>query len=297
MAPAPAAITPSEPAGNAPKLDTPARYQRAPDTQGGRLLAGVQLLNGLVMGAAVGASLPSGSSQTAFLTSVSAGLLLGAATWGLSALAPFSMAKAGVLSLGLATGLLAGLGSSLVAGGDGLTTAGLGLGVSQAGLLVAALVLSGRNDVSVESLSLMTAGSLYAATIGLLTMTMLGGVSSTSLGVVLLAPAAGLAISAIVSHWLTLDPRRLALMTGIPIGTAALVALLGSVLGAGQLSSGVALGAMALTLTVTALVTAPDAKPPSTEPAVHALTPSVTVVPAGQHNEGLAVGPAMALQF
>ncbi len=200
---------------------------------------------------------------------------------------------------GSGVGALAGFGLATALVVSSFPIASLiALAGSQIGILVPLIALWSTDDISGADLAQMGMTSTYAFVLTALTSFLFSGLSATArLSAVLFAPAFGMALGALWALGPDLAAGRVLKLTALPLGVGALTLLLGLALAGGnlQIVSAATLITTIATFGLTYFLTADDAAAPTTTPV--ALQPTVTMVPAGWRNEGMAVGPALVGRF
>ncbi|MBE2253338.1 MAG: hypothetical protein IAE78_27665 [Myxococcus sp.] len=273
------------------------RFSRFSAGPGGALFAFAEGLDGLVLGALAGTGL--GSSGGAFLGALVGGVVLGGAATALQYAHPIGVATAGTIALGIGVGVLAGFGLSTALVVSSFSLASLiALAGSQVGMLVPLLALWSVDDISGNDLALMGMTSTYAFVLTALTSFLFTSISPTAaLAAMLFAPAFGMALGGLWAMGTDLAGGRILKLTALPLGVGLLTGLLGLALAAGngQIVAAATLVTTVATFGVTYFLTADE--PASTPGAPVAVQPTVSMVPAGWRNEGLAVGPALVGHF
>lgn len=301
-------LTRDEPPAPPSIAGSPERFSRFSAGRGGPLFAFSQIVDGLVLGAVLGAGLsaqstaPLAGAQGAYL-----GALLGAVGFGafgtaLQYVQPIGLVAAGASALGLGVGALAGLGVATLLGSivpmlSALVPGVLALVGSQVGGLVPLALLWGQADLDPSALALMAAGCLNAFAAAALVNTALA--RPLQAGALLIAPAVGMAVGGLFAA-LTRPQLAVVMRYGaLPLGVGlALFYLGGAIFQVPQLAAVTALGGMAVTAGVAALVSfATDPGRPAAPTSALRLTPSVALVPPGPAGTTLAFGPAMTALF
>ena len=120
-------------------------------------------------------------------------------------------------------------------------------------------------------------------------------------GVMLLAPAAGMALGGLLATQLDLAPGRLLKLTAIPLGVGLICLYAGGLAESDKIPPATALVGTTVALALTALFTS---EPPedtvagrSDEESQPLVMVSPTLLPAGRRNEGMATGAALLMQF
>lgn len=303
----PSTPTREEPQSVAPTAASRERFSRFSAGRGGPLFAFSQVVDGLVVGGLIGAGLstPSTGPLTvpagAYLGALAGGVGLGAVGVLLQYFQPIGLVAAGAAALGLGVGVLAGLGlasglSSFVTGLPEVLPGLLALVGSQVGALVPLALLWSADDLDPSDLAMLGAGALDAFALAAFFNVALDRPLLPS--ALLLAPAVGMAVGGLIAA-LTRVPLATVVRYGaLPVGIGlALFYLGGVVFQAPQLAAIAALGGMALTVGITALVG--SAQDPSTPTAPDAVTvvPSITILPASPRTEQLVLGPGFVGTF
>ncbi len=292
-----AAVTPAGPKASDLVTKEGGRFSRFSAGPGGALFAFAEGLDGLVLGALAGTGISGGGG--AFIGALVGVVVLAGAATALQYAHPIGVASAGTMALGLGVGALAGFGlaTALVVSSFPLASL-IALAGSQIGILVPLIALWSTDDISGADLAQMGMTSTYAFVLTALTSFLFGGLSATArLSAVLFAPAFGMALGALWALGPDLAAGRVLKLTALPLGVGALTLLLGLALAGGnlQIVSAATLITTIATFGLTYFLTADDAAAPTMTPV--ALQPTVTMVPAGWRNEGMAVGPALVGRF
>lgn len=286
-----------------PKVASPKRFSSFSAGRGGPLFAFSQIVDGMVVGGMMGVGIsgmtePLALSQGAYLGAIAGGVGLGGLAVLLQYFQPIGLVAAGAATLGIAVGALAGLGtasllSAAIPGLPLILPGLLALVGSQVGALVPLALLWSAEDLDAADLALMGAGSLHAVLLtGLFTFAVGRELSAPAM---LLAPAAGMAISGLVAA-LTRFSAGAVLLHATPALGLGLLAFFVTAAATGSLQGGgiAGLGAMAVSVGVTALVAAATGAPPEPSSTV---TPSVLVLPPAPGAALGAVGPALRATF
>ncbi|MBM4781073.1 MAG: hypothetical protein GQE15_25550 [Archangiaceae bacterium] len=274
-----------------------ARFSAFSAGRGGALFAFSQGVDGLVLGAVIGASITAGwraplsGAQGLYLGALAGGVTLGALGSLLQHLQPIGLVAAGATSLGLLVGALAGFGVAALLPVGTAVPGLLALVGSQVGGLVPLALSWAAEDLDPSDLAMMGAAALSAfALTGLLNLATGRPLVPAAL---LLAPAVGMAIGGLIAALTSVPVATIFRYAGLPLGAAlALFALVSGAFESVQLGAAVALGGAAITLGVTALVSV--ATTPA-EPQAVSLVPTLVVLP-GRGSE-LSVGPGAVVTF
>lgn len=303
--PAPVVPLKEEPRSSAPSVADVTRFSRWSAGRGGPVFAFSQIVDGLVVGGLLGTSLSAPSTnpfavpEGAYLGALVGGVSLGGLGVLLQYFQPIGLVAAGATALGLGVGALAGLGiasalASFVPGLPPVLPGLLALVGSQVGGLVPLALLWRANDLDPSDLAMLGAGALNAFALTAFLNVALGRPVLAS--ALLLAPALGMAVGGLVAA-LTQVPLSTVVRAGaLPLSVGlALFYLGGVVFQAPQLAAIAALGGMAVTVGVVALVS--FAQGPATQPEPISVVPTIVVVPPAPRAEQLLLGPGVVATF
>ncbi|AKI99493.1 hypothetical protein ATI61_109305 [Archangium gephyra] len=313
--PPPPAVQPAPPPPPPPEAQGPAetaseratRYSRFSSGSGGLLLVFTELLSGAVTGGILGNTFE--SENGAYVGSVVGGLALGTAAAVYQYYVPVERNESLLVAGGAALGFLAGFGYGTEQELSGRDRAVATLLTTQAGIIGVLAATSLPGDVSEGDASLVGMSSLYAFVLtGLVQATVLlseEGDQNPNLSPTLVAPLLGMGVGGLLAVPFELSASRVFKLTVMPMGVGAVLLLVGTALADGPAVPLSALGGIAATFVITALVTAEDPTPyPPTSPGLRSQSsepfkavPVPVLMRSGRRGESLTAGPGLLMRF
>ncbi len=313
--PPPAEVQPALPPPPPPEaqgpVETPAerakRYSRFSSGAGGMLLVFTELLSGAVTGGILGNTFE--SENGAYVGAVLGSLTLGTAAALYQYYVPVERNESLLAAGGAALGFLAGFGYGTEQELSGRDRAVATLLATQAGIIgvLAATALPG--DVSEGDASLVGMSALYAFVLtGLVQSTVLlsqPGDQDPDISPALVAPLLGMGVGGLLAVPFELSASRVFKLTVLPLGVGAVLLLAGTALADGPAVPLSAIGGIAATFVITALVTAEDPTPyPPTSPGLRSQSsetfravPVPVLMRTGRRSESLTAGPGLLMRF
>jgi hypothetical protein len=281
------------------------RYSRFSAGPGGSLLAFTEVISGVVSGAMLGNSFDTNEndkSNTAYTGAVVGGLTLGTIATMYQYFVPVERNESLLVAGAATTGFVAGL--ALAANGDmsSKSTAWLSLATTQAGIISVLALTQGGGDVSTGDAALVGMVSLYALTLTGLTQGIIDGSSSRDVNYTptFLAPAAGMALGALLTLPLEMDASRVVKLTLVPLGVGSSMLFLGSILAEGTTVPLTALAGIVTSFALTFLLTSDPGIPTERDGLRRAdfqAMPVPVVMAAGPDKSSLAAGPGLFVRF
>ncbi|HEY0097060.1 MAG TPA: hypothetical protein VGB96_22220, partial [Archangium sp.] len=210
---------------------------------------------------------------------------------------------------GAALGFLAGFGYGSEQGLSSRDRAVTTLLTTQAGIIGVLAATSLPGDVSDGDASLVGMSALYAFVLtGLVQSTVLlseAGDQDPNLSPTLVAPLLGLGVGGLLAVPFELSASRVFKLTVMPLGVGAVLLLAGTALADGPAVPLSAIGGIAATFVITALVTAEDPTPyPPTSPGLRSQSPEAfravpvpVLMRTGRRGESLTAGPGVLMRF
>jgi hypothetical protein len=313
--PPPPAVQPAPPPPPPPEAQGPAetaserakRYSRFSSGAGGMLLVFTELLSGAVTGGILGNTFE--SENGAYVGSVIGGLALGTAAAVYQYYVPVERNESLLAAGGAALGFLAGFGYGSEQGLSGRDRAVATLLTTQAGIIGVLAATSLPGDVSEGDSSLVGMSALYAFVLtGLVQATVLlsePGDQDPNLSPTLVAPLLGMGLGGLLAVPFELSASRVFKLTVVPMGVGAVLLLAGTALADGPAVPLSAIGGIAATFVITALVTAEDPTPyPPTSPGLRSQSsetfraiPVPVLMRTGRRGESLTAGPGLMMRF
>ena len=283
------------------------RYSRFSSGSGGMLLVFTELLSGAVTGGILGNTFA--SDNGAYVGAVIGGLGLGTAAAVYQYYVPVERNESLLAAGGAALGFLAGFGFGSEQGLNVRDRSVATLLATQAGIsgVLAATAMPG--DVSDGDASLVGMTSLYAFVLtGLVQATVLlaeEGDQNPNLAPTLVAPLLGMGLGGLLAVPFELSASRVFKLTVLPMGVGAVLLLAGTALADGPAVPLSAIGGIAATFVITALVTAEAPTPyPPTSPRLRSQAsetfqafPVPVLMRTGRRNESLTAGPGLLMRF
>ncbi|OJT18788.1 hypothetical protein BO221_39340 [Archangium sp. Cb G35] len=307
--PAPAPPPPPPPAEGPSETaaERAERYSRFSSGSGGMLLVFTELLSGAVTGGILGNTFA--SENGAYVGAVIGGLGLGTAAAVYQYYVPVERNESLLAAGGAALGFLAGFGFGSEQGLSARDRSVATLLTTQAGIIgvLAATALPG--DVSDGDASLVGMSALYAFVLtGLVQSTVLlaeEGDQDPNLAPTLVAPLLGMGVGGLLAVPFELSASRVFKLTVLPMGVGAVLLLAGTALADGPAVPLSAIGGIAATFVITALVTAEEPMPyPPTSPGLRSqksetfkAVPVPVLMRTGRRNESLTAGPGLLMRF
>jgi hypothetical protein len=313
--PPPPAVQPAPPPPPPPEVQGPAetaseratRYSRFSSGAGGMLLVFTELLSGAVTGGILGHTFE--SENGAYVGSVVGGLALGTAAAVYQYYVPVERNESLLAAGGAALGFLAGFGYGTEQELSGRDRAVATLLTTQAGIIGVLAATAMPGDVSEGDASLVGMSALYAFVLtGLVQSTVLlsePGDQNPNLSPTLVAPLLGMGVGGLLAVPFELSAPRVFKLTVVPMGVGAVLLLAGTALANGPAVPLSAIGGIAATFVITALVTAEDPTPyPPTSPGLRSQSsetfkavPVPVLMSTGRRNESLTAGPGLLMRF
>jgi hypothetical protein len=283
------------------------RYSRFSSGAGGMLLVFTELLSGAVTGGILGNTVE--SENGTYVGAVLGSLTLGTAAALYQYYVPVERNESLLAAGGAALGFLAGFGYGTEQDLSGRDRAIASLLATQAGIIgvLAATALPG--DVSEGDASLVGMSALYAFVLtGLVQSTVLlsqEGDQNPNLAPALVAPLLGMGVGGLLAVPFEISASRVFKLTALPLGVGAVLLLAGTALADGPAVPLSAIGGIAATFVITALVTAEDPTPyPPTSPGLRnqasetfKAVPVPVLMRSGRRNESLTAGPGLLMRF
>ncbi|WP_375769885.1 hypothetical protein NR798_03075 [Archangium gephyra] len=309
--PTPAAQAAPPPPPPPPEASTatepPSRYSRFSYGSGGMLLVFTELLSGAVTGGILGNTFE--SENGAYVGAVLGSLSLGTAAALYQYYVPVERNESLLAAGGAALGFLAGFGYGSEQGLSSRDRAVTTLLTTQAGIIGALAATSLPGDVSDGDASLVGMSSLYAFVLtGLVQSTVLlsePGDQDPNLSPTLVAPLLGMGLGGLLAVPFELSASRVFKLTVMPMGVGAVLLLAGTALANGPAVPLSAIGGIAATFVITALVTAEEPMPyPPTSPGLRSQSsetfravPVPVLMRTGRRSESLTAGPGLLMRF
>lgn len=298
----PGATGPSESSG-----ERAIRYSRFSAGPGGPLLAFTQVISGITSGAMIGHSYDNDHpdekrGSRAYTGAMVTGLTLGTMGTLYQYYVPVERNESFLVSGAATAGFIAGLTVGLESDMSTRSTAWLTLGTTQLGVLSVLALTSGPGDVSTGDAALVGMMSLYAFTLTGLTQAIAdaSGSGDINLTPTFLAPAAGMALGALLATQLELDPGRVVKLTLVPLGVGATMLWLGSALADGTTVPLTAMAGIVTSFALTLLLTSDPGVPTEREGVRRAdfeAVPVPVVMATGHDKSSLAAGPGLFMRF
>lgn len=298
----PGATSPSEPTS-----ERAIRYSRFSAGPGGPLFAFTEVISGIVSGAMLGHSYDKDHPEDtqggrAYTGAVVTGLTLGTASTLYQYYLPVERNEAFLVSGAATAGFVGGLAIGLNSDMSTRNTAWLSLATTQLGVASVLALTSGPGDVSTGDAALVGMASLYALTLTGLTQGIMdssgsGGVNYTPTFV---APAVGMALGALLTIPLELDPGRVVKLTLLPLGVGATMLWLGSALADGTTVPLTAMAGIVTSFALTLLLTSDPGVPTERDSIRRAdfqAVPVPVVLATGRDKSSLAAGPGLFVRF
>lgn len=313
--PPPPAVQPAPPPPPPPEAQRSAetaseratRYSRFSSGSGGMLLVFTELLSGAVTGGILGNTVE--SENGTYVGAVLGSLTLGTAAALYQYYVPVERNESLLAAGGAALGFLAGFGYGTEQDLSGRDRAIASLLATQAGIIGVLAATAMPGDVSEGDASLVGMSALYAFVLtGLVQSTVLlsqEGDQNPNLSPALVAPLLGMGVGGLLAVPLELSSSRIFKLTALPLGVGAVLLLAGTALADGPAVPLSAIGGIAATFVITALVTAEDPTPyPPTSPGLRNQTsetfkalPVPVLMRTGRRNESLTAGPGLLMRF
>ncbi len=313
--PPPPAVQPAPPPPPPPEAQGPVetaseratRYSRFSSGAGGMLLVFTELLSGAVTGGILGNTFE--SENGTYVGAVLGSLTLGTAAALYQYYVPVERNESLLAAGGAALGFLAGFGYGTEQDLSGRDRAIASLLATQAGIIGVLAATSLPGDVSEGDASLVGMSALYAFVLtGLVQSTVLlsqEGDQNPNLSPALVAPLLGMGVGGLLAVPFEISASRIFKLTALPLGVGAVLLLAGTALADGPAVPLSAIGGIAATFVITALVTAEDPTPyPPTSPGLRSQTsetfkavPVPVLMRSGRRNESLTAGPGLLMRF
>lgn len=313
--PPPPAVQPAPPPPPPPEAQGPVetaseratRYSRFSSGAGGMLLVFTELLSGAVTGGILGNTFE--SENGTYVGAVLGSLTLGTAAALYQYYVPVERNESLLAAGGAALGFLAGFGYGTEQDLSGRDRAIASLLATQAGIIGVLAATAMPGDVSEGDASLVGMSALYAFVLtGLVQSTVLlsqEGDQNPNLSPALVAPLLGMGVGGLLAVPFELSATRIFKLTALPLGVGAVLLLAGTALADGPAVPLSAIGGIAATFVITALVTAEDPTPyPPTSPGLRSQTsetfkalPVPVLMRTGRRNESLTAGPGLLMRF
>ncbi|WNG53952.1 hypothetical protein F0U59_03445 [Archangium gephyra] len=283
------------------------RYSRFSSGSGGMLLVFTELLSGAVTGGILGNTFA--SDNGAYVGAVIGGLGLGTAAAVYQYYVPVERNESLLAAGGAALGFLAGFGFGSEQGLNVRDRSVATLLATQAGIIGVLAATAMPGDVSDGDASLVGMTSLYAFVLtGLVQATVLlaeEGDQNPNLAPTLVAPLLGMGVGGLLAVPFELSASRVFKLTVLPMGVGAVLLLAGTALADGPAVPLSAIGGIAATFVITALVTAEAPTPyPPTSPRLRSqasetfkAVPVPVLMRTGRRNESLTAGPGLLMRF
>ncbi|WPB76567.1 hypothetical protein KYC5002_47220 [Archangium violaceum] len=283
------------------------RYSRFSSGAGGMLLVFTELLSGAVTGGILGNTFA--SDNGAYVGAVIGGLGLGTAAAVYQYYVPVERNESLLAAGGAALGFLAGFGFGSEQGLNVRDRSVATLLATQAGIIGVLAATAMPGDVSDGDASLVGMTSLYAFVLtGLVQATVLlaeEGDQDPNLAPTLVAPLLGMGVGGLLAVPFELSASRVFKLTVLPMGVGAVLLLAGTALADGPAVPLSAIGGIAATFVITALVTAEEPTPyPPTSPRLRSQAsetfqafPVPVLMRTGRRNESLTAGPGLLMRF
>ena len=283
------------------------RYSRFSSGSGGMLLVFTELLSGAVTGGILGNTFA--SDNGAYVGAVIGGLGLGTAAAVYQYYVPVERNESLLAAGGAALGFLAGFGFGSEQGLNVRDRSVATLLATQAGIIGVLAATAMPGDVSDGDASLVGMTSLYAFVLtGLVQATVLlaeEGDQNPNLAPTLVAPLLGMGLGGLLAVPFELSASRVFKLTVLPMGVGAVLLLAGTALADGPAVPLSAIGGIAATFVITALVTAEAPTPyPPTSPRLRSQAsetfqafPVPVLMRTGRRNESLTAGPGLLMRF
>ncbi|HYI01527.1 hypothetical protein [Hyalangium sp.] len=302
VTPPPAATGPAEPAG-----ERAVRYSRFSAGPGGPLFTFAQVMSGVVSGAMLGNGADEDRPDDEQRNSAYTGAVVGGLTLGTMAtlyqyFVPVERNESLLIAGAATSGFVAGI--AIAADGDmsGTEAAWLGLATTQAGIISVLAFTRGGGDVSTGDAALVGMTSLYALTLTGLTQGIMDSSSSRDMNYVatFIAPAAGMALGALLTLPLEMDASRVVKLTLVPLGVGATMLFLGATLADGTTVPLTALAGIVTSFALTFLLTSDPGVPTEKESLRRAdfqVMPVPVVMAVGREKSSIAAGPGLFMLF
>ncbi|MFL5348444.1 MAG: hypothetical protein ACJ8AT_26915 [Hyalangium sp.] len=298
----PGATGPSESPG-----ERAVRYSRFSAGPGGPLLGFTEVISGIVSGAMIGHSYDADHpdehrGSRAYTGAMVTGLMLGTAATLYQYYVPVERNESFLISGAATAGFTAGLAVGLNADMSTRNTAWLTLATTQLGVVSVLALTSGPGDVSTGDAALVGMMSLYAFTLTGLTQAIIdaSGSGDVNLTPTFVAPAAGMALGALLASQLDVDPGRVVKLTLVPLGVGASMLWLGSVLADGTTVPLTAMAGIVTSFALTLLLTSDPGVPTERDNVRRAdfqAVPVPVVLATGHDKSSLAAGPGLFVRF
>jgi hypothetical protein len=281
------------------------RYSRFSAGPGGSLVAFTEVISGVVSGAMLGDSFDTNDndkSNNAYTGAVVGGLTLGTLATMYQYYVPIERNESLLVAGAATAGFVAGL---AYAANEDMTTRGAGwltLATTQAGIISVLALTHGGGDVSTGDAALVGMVSLYALTLTGLTQGIIDGAADGGVNYTptFLAPAVGMALGALLTLPLEMDPARVVKLTLVPLGVGSSMLFLGSILAEGTTVPLTALAGIVTSFALTFLLTSDPNMPTEREGLRRAdfqAMPIPVVMAAGRDNSSLAGGAGLFVRF
>jgi hypothetical protein len=296
----PAATGPAESAG-----ERAVRYSRFSAGPGGPLLAFTEVISGVVSGAILGNSFDTNDnkkSNSAYTGAVVGGLTLGTLATMYQYFVPVERNESLLVAGAATSGFVAGLAIAASEDMSAKSTGWLTLATTQAGILSVLALTYGGGDVSTGDAALVGMVSLYALTLTGLTQGIIDGAGSGSVNYAptFIAPAVGMALGALLTLPLEMEPSRVVKLTLVPLGVGSSMLFLGSILAEGTTVPLTALAGIVTSFALTFLLTSDPGIPTERDGLRRAdfqAMPVPVVMAAGRDNSSIAGGAGLFMRF
>jgi hypothetical protein len=298
---------PSLPAAAEPVNPRAVRYSRFSAGPGGPLLGFSEVMSGLVSGAMIGHSTDANNpdndrENNAYTGAVVGGLTLGTVATLYQYYVPVERNESLLVSGAASTGFIAGLSLGLSSKLSLRDNAWLTFGTTQLGIISVLAATSGPGDVSTGDAALVGMMSLYAFTLTGLTQSIIdtSGSGDVNYAPTFVAPAAGMALGALLAMSLDMDPGRVVKLTLVPLGVGATMLFLGSALADGTTVPLTAMAGIVTSFALTFLLTSDPGVPTEREGLRRAdfqAVPVPVVMATGRDHSSLAAGPGLFVRF
>ncbi len=283
------------------------RYSRFSAGPGGALLGFTDVISGIVSGTMLGHSYdkdhPSDTrGSRAYTGAVIGGLMLGTAATLYQYYVPVERNEAFLVSGAATAGFVAGLALGSNSDMSTRNTAWLTLATTQLGVASVLALTSGPGDVSTGDAALVGMASLYALALTGLTEDIIdtSGSGDVNYTPTFLAPAVGMALGALLTIPLEMDPGRVVKLTLVPLGVGTTMLWLGSILADGTTVPLTAMAGMVTSFALTLLLTSDPGVPTERDNVRRAdfqAVPVPVVLATGRDKSSLAAGPGLFVRF
>jgi hypothetical protein len=281
------------------------RYSRFSAGPGGSLLAFTEVISGVVSGAILGNSFDTNDddrSNNGYTGAVVGGLTLGTIATMYQYFVPVERNESLLVAGAATAGFVAGLAVSANGDFTARKTGWLTLASTQAGIISVLALSHGGGDVSTGDAALVGMVSLYALTLTGLTQGIMDGAGSGDVNYTptFIAPAAGMALGALLTLPLEMDPARVVKLTLVPLGVGSSMLFLGSILAEGTTVPLTALAGIVTSFALTFLLTSDPGIPTEREGLRRAdfqAMPVPVVLAAGRDNKSVAGGAGLFVRF